>query len=103
YVHIPRTVTHRWRFEGPKAPRLLVIEAQSEVRFPKRYRNQFGQLLEHSPYHERDVRPPSELLTIDERGEFEIRIAKHGFLHRYVMRYHPFDVVGWDGYMYPYA
>jgi homogentisate 1,2-dioxygenase len=103
YVHVPRTLTHRWTFKGPATPRLLVIESNSEIRFPKRYRNQFGQLLEHSPIHERDVRPPTELLTYDERGEFEVRIAKHGLLHRYVMRYHPFDVVGWDGYMYPYA
>jgi homogentisate 1,2-dioxygenase len=103
YVYVPRTVTHKWSFEGPTPPRLLVIESASEVRFPKRYRNQFGQLLEHSPYCERDVRPPSELVTHDEQGEFEVRISKHGYLHRYVMRYHPFDVVGWDGYMYPYA
>jgi len=103
YVYVPRTVTHKWTFEGPTTPRLLVIESNSEVRFPKRYRNQFGQLLEHSPYCERDVRPPSDLVTYDERGAFEVRIAKHGYLHRYVMRYHPFDVVGWDGYMYPYA
>ncbi|NBC17735.1 MAG: homogentisate 1,2-dioxygenase [Bacteroidetes bacterium] len=103
YVYVPRTVTHKWTFEGPTPPRLLVIESASEVRFPKKYRNQFGQLLEHSPYCERDVRPPAELVTHDEQGEFEIRIAKHGYLHRYVMRYHPFDVVGWDGYMYPYA
>jgi homogentisate 1,2-dioxygenase len=103
YVHVPRTITHRWVFEGPVPPRLLVIEANSEIRFPRRYRNAFGQLLEHSPYCERDVRPPGELLTVDEQGAYEIRILKHGRLHRYVMRYHPFDVVGWDGYMYPYA
>lgn len=103
YVHIPRTITHKWHFAGNKSPRVLVIEARSEVRFPKRYTNRFGQLLEHSPFHERDIRPPSDIQTYDERGEFEIRIAKHGLLHRYVMRYHPFDVVGWDGYMYPYA
>jgi homogentisate 1,2-dioxygenase len=103
YVHVPRTITHRWTFEGDTPPRLLVIEASSEIRFPKRYRNQFGQLLEHSPYHERDLRPPAELATVDAEGAFEVRIAKHGLLHRYVMRHHPFDVVGWDGYMYPYA
>lgn len=103
YVHIPRTVTHQWQFEGSRPPRFLVIEANSEIRFPKRYRNAFGQLLEHSPYCERDVRPPTELVTIDEEGAFEVRIQKHGLLHRYIMRYHPFDVVGWDGYMYPYA
>lgn len=103
YVHIPRTLTHKWTFSGPKPPRLLVIEAQRDLRFPKKYRNQFGQLLEHSPYSERDVRPPGELKTYDEKGEFEVRIKKHGFLNRYIYRYHPFDVVGWDGYMYPYA
>jgi len=102
YVHVPRTLTHRWHFEGP-TPRLLVIEAFSEIRFPKRYMNRYGQLLEHSPFCERDVRPPGDLYTFDEQGEFEVRIQKHGYLHRYVMRYHPFDVVGWDGYMYPYA
>jgi homogentisate 1,2-dioxygenase len=106
YVHVPRTVTHKWTFDGDLAadpPRLLVIESASEVRFPKRYRNDQGQLLEHSPYCERDVRPPAELQTVDEKGPFEIRIKKHGKLHRYWVRYHPFDVVGWDGCMYPYA
>ncbi|MEM9664054.1 MAG: cupin domain-containing protein [Bacteroidota bacterium] len=103
YVYVPRTVTHRWTFEGPKAPRLLVIESSSEIRYPKRYTNRFGQLLEHSPFCERDIRGPSELLTVDAEGAFEVRIAKHGYLHRYFLRYHPFGVVGWDGYMYPYA
>lgn len=103
YVHVPRTLTHRWRFDEGTNPRLLVIEATSEISFPKRYRNQQGQLLEHSPYCERDIRGPDTLETIDARGEYEIRIRKHGFLHRYVMRHHPFDIVGWDGCMYPYA
>lgn len=103
YVQVPRTITHAWRFTGEVQPRLLVIESFSEVRFPKRYRNEFGQLLEHSPYCERDIRPPSELITIDDDSGFEVRIAKHGYLHRLVYRYHPFDFVGWDGYMYPYA
>jgi len=106
YVHIPRTVTHRWVFDGNienDPPRLLVIESNSEVRFPKKYRNDQGQLLEHSPFCERDVRPPADLQTYDEEGPFEIRIKKHGKLHPYHVRYHPFDVVGWDGCMYPYA
>ncbi len=103
YVHVPRTITHRWRFKEGIKNRVLVIESFSEVRFPKRYRNEFGQLLEHSPFCERDVRPPAELVTIDEEGAFEVRIAKNGYLHRLFYRYHPFDFVGWDGYMYPYA
>ena len=102
YVHVPRTVTHRWRFnEGPR--RVLIIESFSEIHFPKKYCNSSGQLLEHSPFCERDIRPPSDLVTHDGEGEFEVRIAKHDYLHPVFFRYHPFDYVGWDGYMYPYA
>ena len=102
YVHVPRTITHRWRFnEGPR--RLFVIESFSEIHFPKRYMNNSGQLLEHSPFCERDIRPPTELVTHEEEGAFEVRIAKHDYLHPVIFRYHPFDFVGWDGYMYPYA
>jgi homogentisate 1,2-dioxygenase len=103
YVHVPRTLTHRWVFDGAVQPRLLIIEAPTEFHPPKRYRNAFGQLLEHSPYAERDFRPPTELVTVDEEGAFTVRIKKHGKLFPFVYRYHPFDVVGWDGYMYPYA
>jgi homogentisate 1,2-dioxygenase len=103
YVHVPRTVTHRFAFTGGAKPRALVIECFSEIQFPRRYRNASGQLLEHSPYCERDIRPPADLVTIDETGPFEVRVAKHGLLHRLHFRHHPFDVVGWDGYMYPYA
>ncbi len=103
YVHVPRTLTHRWVFEGDVQPRLLVIESPTEFRPPKRYRNDVGQLLEHSPYCERDFRPPTELNTVDQEGEFTVMIQKHGKLFPFVYRYHPFDVVGWDGYMYPSA
>ncbi|PEN06773.1 hypothetical protein CRI93_09045 [Longimonas halophila] len=103
YVHVPRTLAHRWSFEDEVQPRLLVIESNSGVQFPSKYMNEFGQLLERSPFHERDVRPPTQLNVVDEEGPFELRIKKHGKIHSYWMRYHPFDVVGWDGYMYPYA
>ena len=103
YVHVPRTVTHQWKINLKEPSRFLVIESSSEISPPKRYRNQFGQLLEHSPYCERDIRTPAQQEPIDEQGEFEVRILKHGQLHRLVYSYHPFDVVGWDGYMYPYA
>ena len=103
YVHVPRTITHQWKINLEKPSRFLVIESSSEISPPKRYRNQFGQLLEHSPYCERDIRTPIRREPIDRQGEFEVRILKHGQLHRLVYSYHPFDVVGWDGYMYPYA
>ncbi len=103
YVHVPRTLTHRWSFDGGKQPRLLVMEAPSDFLPPKRYRGKMGQLLEHSPYHERDYNAPTDLSPVDQKGEFTVMIKKHGKLFPFVYRYHPFDVVGWDGYMYPYT
>ena len=102
YLVIPRGIIYRLAFETD-ANRLLVIESHRPVYTPKRYRNYFGQLLEHSPYCERDLRAPSRLETHDLRGKFRIRIRKEGFLHDYYYAAHPFDVVGWDGYHFPYA
>ena len=70
---------------------------------PKRYRNWFGQLLRHSPFCERDLRRPTELETHDETGDFLIKVKKEGMLHQYIYGAHPFGLVGWDGYNYPYA
>jgi homogentisate 1,2-dioxygenase len=102
YVVIPRTVIYKFEFdEGPL--RLLIIESSSPVETVKRYRNQLGQLLEHSPYCERDIRPPAELFTDTGRGEHLVKIKKQGFLHQYVYDYSPLDLVGWDGFLWPYA
>ena len=102
YVVIPRTVIYKVEFdEGPL--RLLVIESSSPVETVKRYRNQLGQLLEHSPYCERDIRPPAELVTDTSRGEFLVKIKKQGFLHQYLYEHSPLDLVGWDGFLWPYA
>ena len=102
YLVIPRGVIHNWVFDGSEN-RLFITESAHPVYTPKRYRNHFGQLLEHSPYCERDFRAPSELETHDAQGEFTIRIRKQGFMHDLVYASHPFDVVGWDGYHFPYA
>lgn len=80
-----------------------MIESASQIAPPKRYRNQFGQLLEHAPYCERDIRGPSELLTFTDTGEFEVRIKVRDQLTRHILDHHPFDVVGWDGYLYPWT
>ncbi len=102
YVVIPRTVIYKLEFkEGPL--RLLIIESASPIETPKRYRNQLGQLLEHSPYCERDVRAPHTLITESQKGEFLLKIKKQGHLHQYVYDYSPLDVVGWDGFLWPYA
>ncbi|MEM9023794.1 MAG: homogentisate 1,2-dioxygenase, partial [Bacteroidota bacterium] len=83
--------------------RLLILESFSPILTPKRYRNNFGQLLEHAPFCERDFRRPEVLETHDAKGEFPMKIRKEGMLHTLVYATHPFDVVGWDGYNYPYA
>src|SRR5436190_1056671 len=102
YVVIPRTVIYQLHFnEGPL--RLLIIESASPVETVKRYRNQLGQLLEHSPYCERDIRPPQELVTDPAKGEYLMKIKKLGYLHQYVYDHSPLDVVGWDGFLWPYA
>ena len=102
YVVIPRTVIYKLEFnEGPL--RLLVIESASPVETVKRYRNRVGQLLEHSPYCERDIRAPRELVTDSSKGKFLVKIKKEGFLHHYEYDYSPLDVIGWDGFLWPYA
>ena len=102
YLIIPRGMIYQIEFKS-KDNRILFLESFSPIYSPKRYRNGFGQLLEHSPYCERDIRRPEKLETIDKKGDFTIKIKKQGKLHDVVYAYHPFDVVGWDGYNYPYA
>jgi homogentisate 1,2-dioxygenase len=104
YVVIHRNITHRWRFDhAVGAVKLLVMESRGHVRWPKRYRNEFGQLLEGAPYSERDIRRPAELVTHDEMGEFPIYVKQYDAINELVLDHHPFDVVGWDGYFYPWA
>jgi homogentisate 1,2-dioxygenase len=102
YLVIPRGIIYQIEFKSAEN-RLLYLESFHPIYTPKRYRNWFGQLLEHSPFCERDIKRPSILETHDEKGDFLIKVKKQGMLHQYVYASHPFDVVGWDGYNYPYA
>ena len=101
YIVIPFATTWQMHIDGEEA-RFFTIENPSQIEPPKRYRNNFGQLLEHAPYSERDIRVPEELETHTERGEFEVRIKVRDRLSKHILDYHPFDVVGWDGYLYPW-
>ncbi|ARU61649.1 hypothetical protein CBW65_11950 [Tumebacillus avium] len=101
YLVIPVGTTYRVVMHTPS--RFFVIESASMIKTPKRYRNEHGQLEEHAPFYERDIRPPSELVTHDEKGEFEVRVKSRNQLHSYIFDFHPLDVVGWDGYLFPYA
>lgn len=101
YVVIPYGVT--WKMELEGEARFLVIECPSQLTPPKRYRNKYGQLLEHSPYCERDITPPDFVDPVTEQGEFEVHVKVRDALHRHIQGHHPFGVVGWDGYLYPWT
>jgi homogentisate 1,2-dioxygenase len=103
YLVIPRGITHRYRLDDDREQLFFIVESRGHVRTPRRYRNEHGQLLEHSPFCERDIRPPQRLVTREESGEFTVLIKKQNALHRAILDHHPFDTVGWDGYYYPWA
>ncbi|MBS1587205.1 MAG: homogentisate 1,2-dioxygenase [Bacteroidetes bacterium] len=102
YLVIPRGTIYQIEFDT-KDNRLFIVESFSPITFPKRYLSKYGQLLEHAPYCERDLRKPQDLQTIDKKGEFLIQVRKKGLLYPIWYGTHPFDVIGWDGYEYPYA
>lgn len=102
YLVIPRGTIYQIQFDDDNN-RLFIVESFSPITFPKRYLSKYGQLLEHAPFCERDIRQPQELITIDKTGEYLIRVKKKGLCYNIWYANHPFDVVGWDGYEYPYA
>jgi homogentisate 1,2-dioxygenase len=102
YLIIPRGMIYQIEFDNSEN-RLFYLESFSPIYTPKRYKNSFGQHLEHSPFCERDFKLPSNLETHNEKGDFLIKIKKEGMLHEVVYATHPFDVVGWDGYNFPYG
>lgn len=102
YLVIPRGVIYQIEFDT-EDNRLFVVESFSPIEYPKRYMNEVGQLMEHSPFCERDIRAPKDLKTYDEKGAFLIKIKKQGQIFPYIYATHPFDVIGWDGQFYPFA
>lgn len=103
YLVIPTGVIWRLLPDADVDQRMLVVESYGHVTPPKRYINNYGQFLENSPYCERDIRPPDELVTHDEMGEFEVRIKARDQVTCFVYDHHPLDVVGWDGHLWPFA
>ncbi len=101
YLVIPTGTTYRVMPSSPT--RMLVYETSGTVRIPRRYRNEFGQLEEHAPYYERDFRAPVLKAPVEAQGEYEVRVTNRGRNALYIVQNHPCDVVGWDGYCYPYA
>jgi len=101
YVVIPRTTIYTLVWDGPV--KLLIIETSGPIETVSRYRSELGQLLEHSPYCERDIHPPVAMNAETTNGDILMKIKKRGNLHSYIYDYDPFDVIGWDGFLYPYT
>jgi homogentisate 1,2-dioxygenase len=101
YVVLPTSTTHRW-VPRTQALRALVVEARGHVGPPGRYLSPRGQLLEHAPYSERDLRVPDGPFQV-EGEQVDVLVRHRGGGTRYTYANHPFDVVGWDGCLYPYA
>ncbi|HEX8268672.1 MAG TPA: homogentisate 1,2-dioxygenase [Flavobacterium sp.] len=102
YLIIPRGIIYQMEFDTTEN-RIFYVESYAPFYTPKRYKNQSGQHLEHAPFCERDFKLPNELETHDEKGDFVIKVKKEGMMHEIVYATHPFDVIGWDGYNFPYA
>ena len=102
YLIIPRGTIYQLKFDTTDN-RFLIVESFSPIETPKRYRNKYGQLMENSPFCERDIKLPKNLQAHDEKGDFKILIKKQGLIYPYIYATHPFDAVGWDGCHYPYG
>lgn len=103
YIIIPIGTIYCFIPNNSEKTKALFIESFSQITTPRRYRNEYGQLLEHSPFCERDIRGPEILETFDEKGEFEVITKTRGYLHSHILNHHPLDVEGWDGYLYPWV
>lgn len=101
YIVLPVGTT--WQLHHDTPTKLLVVESHGSIDIPRRYRNEYGQCNEFSPFCERDIRVPEQLETHDERGEFEVQVQMGPLRHRTFLDHHPFDVIGWDGFLYPWA
>ena len=101
YIVLPRGTIYQIEFTDVHN-RLFIVESFHPIRYPRRYMSKYGQLMEHSPFCERDIRTPQNLQPIDATGDFVIKTRKQGWLYNIHYGTHPFDVVGWDGCCYPY-
>jgi homogentisate 1,2-dioxygenase len=103
YIVVPRGTTHAFELPEGEEQFWVCFHTPGEIETPNRYRNRYGQLLEHSPFSQRDFHPPEELETLDESGEFPVTVRVRDGYQDYMLDRHPFDVVGWDGYVWPYT
>ncbi len=102
-IIVPRTTTYQMKFDNYKNNKLLIVESSTPFEIPNHFHNNYGQMEEHAPYSERDFKLPEYFEPIDEKGDFEIIVKAGDRFFEHISPHHPFDVIGWDGYLYPYA
>lgn len=103
YIVVPKGTTYQMKFDDFKNVKLFIIESDTPFDIPKHFRNEYGQLTEDAPYYERDFKPPVFTEPVDKLGKFELILKVSNRTFRYELPHHPFDVIGWDGYLYPYT
>ncbi|HEX2897763.1 MAG TPA: homogentisate 1,2-dioxygenase [candidate division Zixibacteria bacterium] len=102
-IIVPRCTTYQLKFDNYKNNRVLIVESDTAFEIPKHYKNDYGQLLEHAPYAERDIKVPDSLDAIDKKGDFRLVFKAGDKYFEHILPHHPYDVVGWDGYLYPFS
>ena len=103
YLIIPKGTTYQLKFDDYKNNKVFIIESDTPYEIPSHFRNEYGQLTEEAPYYERDFRVPEYMEPIDKIIDFKLMLKVRGKMFEYRLPHHPFDVVGWDGFLYPYA
>jgi len=103
YLIIPKGTTYQLKFDDYKNNKVFIIESDTPYEIPSHFRNEYGQLTEEAPYYERDFRVPDYMEPIDKIADFKLMLKVRGKMFEYRLPHHPFDVVGWDGFLYPYA
>ncbi len=103
YLVIPKGTTYQLKFDDYKNNKIFIIESDTPYEIPSHFRNEYGQLTEEAPYYERDFRVPEYMDPIDKISNFKLVLKVRNKMFEFSLPHHPFDVVGWDGFLYPYA
>ncbi len=103
YIVVPKGTTYQMKFNNYNNIKLFVIESDTPFEIPNHYRNEYGQLKEDAPYYERDFKVPKFMEPVDKKGKFSLTLKVNNRIFEYELPHHPFDVIGWDGFLYPYS
>lgn len=103
YLIVPKGTTYQLKFDDYKNNKIFIVESDTPFEIPRHFRNEYGQLTEDAPYYERDFRPPQFMEPVDRKSDYRLMLKVRNRMFEFKLPHHPFDVVGWDGFLYPYA